>query len=399
MVNPFFRWCVAFAGLYIALFGCDTRADCTGDDPDIVPVALEMVRVPRQLLDYSGAHLLGLAGERVRVGYDAPDFSIEMNRAVLNPAWQERVDWSAYGAPDANAAHSRLYFDRRADGTRRLCRIDAMALAGDAPEGLPGMPIVHAVDIFKYGANGRLVEIAHHAIVDGGARTWDAPKRDCYFYDAAGWPVSKVGRYDGSCSQAKPSDAPVRYVHASDGHLLRVFHQRTDLTEGGVENVDIIDTYGDDGEMRRRYINAPNRPPRLTALPRSGRRGMAERRMDEIGVGQAPWRIRIDRPEVPVSERAPWRFVLMKPEFSRRGQYPEPDAEREVVADGRADASGMIALTAAQQRRLTNLVQQYPGLVVLRVSVLRHYSLWPEVPQAVWERCHDPARIAPADCE
>ncbi len=399
MAKPFSRWCVASAGLSIAVFVGAARADCGPADPGVDPAGLEVVRVPGQLFDYGGVHLLGFAGERVRAEYDTPDFSIAQGRAVLKPAWQERVDWSAYGAADAEAAHTRLYFDRRADGTRRLCRIDEMVPGIGADDGPPGPVIARAVDIFEYRADAKLAQVARYTRADEAPNTWTTPQRDCYFYDAAGWPVAKLTRDEGSCAQANPSDARVRYVHAPDGRLLRAFRWRADYTGDGVERVDIIDTYGDDGALRHRYIKAPDRAPRLTALPQPAARGDVEWQMDEIGVDRKPWRIQVDRPGAPVAQRAPWRFALMKPEYLTRDRYFYPEAEREVVAEGRANTRGMIALTAAQQRRLIELVRRHPGLVVLRVNHMRHYALWPEVPQAVWEVCRDPARTAPKDCE
>lgn len=399
MTKLFFRWRVASAALCVAVFSGVALAECGGADPGSEPVGLEVVRVQGQLLDYGGTRLLGLAGERVRAEYETPDFSIEQFRMVLNPAWQERVDWSAYGAADAKIAHTRLYFDRRADGTRRLCRIAEMAPSVGEDDAPPGPLVAQHVKVFEYRADARLVQVAHYSMADEAPRTWTAPQSDCYFYDAAGWPVGKVAHHEGSCAEAKPGDAQERYVHAPDGHLLRAFRWRSDYTDHGVERVDIIDTYADDGVLRHRYVKVPDHAPRLSALPQPVARGDVEWHMDELGVDQTPWRIQVDRPGVPAAKRAPWRFALLKPEFFSRDRYFYPEAEREVVAEGRADAKGMIALTAAQQRRLIDLVQRYPGLIVLRVNAMRHFALWPEVPPKVWDVCHDPARNAPTDCE
>lgn len=398
MSKPSFRWCVASAGLCAVAFCGVALADCGAADPDREPVGLEVVRVPTKFLDYRGMRLLGLAGERVLADHDVPEFSIEKDRAVLNPAWQERVDWSAYGEADAKAAHARLYFDRRADGTRRLCRINVMAPRVGKRLRPSGALVVQHLTIFDYRADARLVQIAHYSMADEAPRTWTAPQRDCYFYDAAGWPVAKVAKHEGRCAEAKPEAAQERYVHAPDGRLLRVLRYRVRQRGDsfGFEREEIIDTYGDDGALRHRYIKTPDSAPRLTALPLPDARAKVERPMDEIGVNQTPWQIQVSQPGLPVADRDTWRFVLMNPGFFTRDRY---EAEREVVAEGIADDEGMIVLSAAQQRRLIDLVLRYPGLVVLHRDVLHSYVLWPEVPQTVWEVCHDPARTAPADCE
>lgn len=395
ILNPM-RWCCAPVVVCLSAWGCVAQAVCPPNDPNLRPVGFETVTVPGRDFDLTGRYRLGLHGERVPSRDDAPALVQRGNRVELEPIWQAQVDWSAYVPADPNESYTRMVFDRQADGSRRLCRMESVRLYSEDEE-TPPAPTIERVMVFEYGEHGRLERVVTHTPREAASPTeWDAPRSICYRYDAHGYPMARLHGVEGDCAARPLSEAGTLYVNADDGRLLRVLSAGVVYPDGEPVPVEYADTYDAQGAPLHRYLNTRGEAARLSLPPATGKHN-DRWAMDELGIDDAI-RIQINRPHTPPKSRETWRFVLLKSDYLTRDRYYVEEAVEEALGEGKADARGMIALKAPQERRIVERVHTYPGRVVLQLGRTRYFGLWPAVTDAQWMACADPARNQPNDC-
>lgn len=384
----------------VVLGGCAAQAACPVVGPKRPPAGLEVVAVRGDADELIGVHRLGLDGRRVAAPSGFPRFVQRGNRIELEPIWQTQVDWAAYAVSSSlsvarDQPSTRLYFERQRDGSRRLCRIESLAVVQGAGGRAPQAAVARVAE-FDYGAQGRLARVIEHFWRDvGEPGVWDRPSQVCYRYDAHGYPAGQLDGVTGDCAQASWSDAQARYVNADDGRLLRRLHH------GGVMDARtlallptrFVDTYDAQGGVVHRYQYTEGAGAARLARPEDGRDAW---RADELVLDDAI-AIQIGAPNAAPDDRPDWRFDLFKAEFLTQDRFYLPEAIDTALAAGRADDEGMIALSPALEADLLEQVRSAPGRVVLRVGQ-DQYRLWPTVADAVWTACQDPGRNAPADC-
>lgn len=394
ILNPM-RWGGVLAVCLAARSGV-VQAVCPPNDPNLRPVGFVTINVPGRGIDLTGRYRLGLHGERVPSRDEAPALVQRGNRVELEPIWQTQVDWSAYAPADPNEFYTRMVFDRQDDGSLRLCRMESVRPSSEDEE-KPPAPAIERVMVFEYGEHGRLDRVVTHTHRDAAASAeWDTPRSFCYRYDAHGYPMARLSGIAGDCAAQPLSEGEALYVNADDGRLLRKLSDGVVYPDGQLVRVKYVDTYDAQGAPLHRYVDTRGEAARLSQLP-SLDRGNTGRAMDELGIDDAI-RIQIGLPHVPKKSRETWRFALIKSDYLTEGRYYVEEAVEEALGEGKADARGLIALKAAQERRIIERVHAYPGRVVLQVGRTRYFGLWPIVTDAQWMACADPMHNQPNDC-
>ncbi len=354
-----------------------------------------------------GVQLLGLKGERVSVGSlsNAHSYAFEDD---LRRHWTHRVDWSVFGETDAVDVSQktvadeavRLFFDKDAQGTERLCRLEM-------PESRVDWQFLHSLDPnlhptldrqpaqqaprwvlrFAYGTSSQLIGVRTSKI----SRQAAAPlvQATCIQRDPLSGRVQSITSTVGKdCNGNVKDGVAFRQVHVHDaqGHLLRIISDRSQPrvmvyeADGAVKAA-----YFTNHQQQRPFRVAVTQPPSCAITKLLERAPFLDRLVVIGGVAKPfTWK---EFGGFAVGSQ-PWEIY----EYSPQG------ATVEQIASGATGQDATVRLSAPLHAALYDALSKHDKCVALKTGMGVNVDFLLETPDAVWRACTDISNTSASAC-
>jgi hypothetical protein len=231
--------------------------------------------------------------------------------------------------------------------------------------------------------------------LDDERERWEAWSSQCVAYDQKDAVLSLSRPASNRCTDVQPKDVVARYVHGSDGRLLRSIESeiRMERREGEYQNVahPTVLIHDRTGVLKARYQEDERmrlyRLPDAPELSEHGRMNVAV-----IDTSSALDKLVIHDPDVAPSMK--WRIATVprgaKHLFDHLYGLTPP------LAQGRIGKSGKVVLTASERQSLWQAMHQDDQIVVLHGS--DPVVLAPGVSSAQWQACINPEETSAEAC-